>query len=64
MAGELIAVKQVELIETDIEEAEKEYGKICQEVSLLKSLHHENIVRWVLNNRLLLSLCYDKLVVT
>lgn len=43
--GELIAVKQIELIETDKDEAEKEYAKIFQEVSLLKSLVHENIVK-------------------
>ncbi|ELU00848.1 hypothetical protein CAPTEDRAFT_74250, partial [Capitella teleta] len=45
--GELIAVKQVDLIETEVEETEKEYTKIFQEVTLLKSLVHDNIVKYL-----------------
>ena len=45
--GELIAVKQMQLQAslTDFREAEKEYDKIYQEVLILKTLLHRNIVR-------------------
>ena len=42
--GELIAVKQIELNVTDMERAEAEYEKIQEEVDLLKTLRHKNIV--------------------
>lgn len=43
-AGELIAVKQIELNVTDMDRAEAEYEKIQEEVDLLKTLRHNNIV--------------------
>ena len=42
--GALIAVKQIELNVTDMNRAEAEYEKITEEVDLLKTLCHENIV--------------------
>ena len=42
--GGLIAVKQIELNIEDLERTELEYEKIQQEVELLKTLKHENIV--------------------
>ena len=42
--GGLIAVKQIELNIEDMERTELEYEKIQQEVELLKTLQHENIV--------------------
>ncbi|CAH1787728.1 unnamed protein product [Owenia fusiformis] len=42
--GELIAVKQLELNTSDMDKAEREYEKIQEEVELLKTLRHENIV--------------------
>jgi len=43
-AGELIAVKQIELNIDNMEKAEREYEKIQEEVELLKTLNHQNIV--------------------
>ncbi|XP_031562664.1 uncharacterized protein LOC116298381 [Actinia tenebrosa] len=45
--GEMIAVKQVELNNKDESEAEKQYDKLQEEVSLLKSLRHQNIVKYI-----------------
>ena len=42
--GELIAVKQIELNVSDFDKAEREYEKIQEEVDLLKTLKHKNIV--------------------
>jgi len=42
--GELIAVKQIQLNIDDMERAEVEYEKIQEEVELLKTLNHKNIV--------------------
>lgn len=42
--GELIAVKQIELTTTDRCKAEFEYEKVQEEVELLKTLSHTNIV--------------------
>ena len=42
--GELIAVKQIELTTTDRRKAEHEYEKVQEEVELLKTLNHTNIV--------------------
>ena len=46
-AGELIAVKQIELNTADMDAAEEEYEKIQEEVELLKTLQHKNIVGYV-----------------
>ena len=43
-AGTLIAVKQIELNIDDMDRAEQEYEKIQEEVELLKTLNHQNIV--------------------
>ena len=43
-SGELIAVKQLELNTANMDRAEAEYEKIQQEVELLKTLKHKNIV--------------------
>jgi len=43
-AGELIAVKMIELNIKDMEKAEREYEHIQQEVALIKTLKHRNIV--------------------
>ena len=42
--GELIAVKQIELNIDDLDRANREYEKIQEEVELLKTLNHKNIV--------------------
>ncbi|XP_076018010.1 mitogen-activated protein kinase kinase kinase 19 [Genypterus blacodes] len=42
--GQLIAVKQVRLDPSDLEAAEREYGRLQGEVELLKTLTHANIV--------------------
>ena len=42
--GHLIAVKQIELNVHDWEKAEKEYESVQEEVELLKTLTHTNIV--------------------
>ncbi|MGH0139671.1 UNVERIFIED_CONTAM: hypothetical protein FKN15_069909 [Acipenser sinensis] len=42
--GQLIAVKQVALDSSDQATAEKEYQRLQEEVDLLKTLHHSNIV--------------------
>ena len=44
--GEQIAVKQIVLDVTDREKAEREYQKVQEEVEILKTLQHKNIVRW------------------
>ncbi len=46
-AGELIAVKQIELNMADMDKAEVEYEKIQDEVELLKTLKNRNIVGYV-----------------
>ena len=43
-SGELIAVKQIVLDANDMDRAELEYEKIQEEVELLKTLKHKNIV--------------------
>lgn len=45
--GGMIAVKQVELNHSNWEEAEEQYEKLQEEVSLLKSLKHKNIVKFI-----------------
>ncbi|XP_013411766.1 ankyrin repeat domain-containing protein 12, partial [Lingula anatina] len=45
--GELIAVKQINLNVHDMDKAEKEYEKIQEEVDLLKTLKHKNIVGYL-----------------
>ncbi|XP_064601071.1 uncharacterized protein LOC135467238 [Liolophura sinensis] len=45
--GELIAVKQIELNTSDMEKAKREYEKIQEEVELLKTLTHKNIVGYL-----------------
>ncbi|PVD33930.1 hypothetical protein C0Q70_05192 [Pomacea canaliculata] len=45
--GELIAVKQIELTTTDRCKAEFEYEKVQEEVELLKTLSHTNIVGYL-----------------
>ncbi|XP_030849172.1 uncharacterized protein LOC583722 isoform X2 [Strongylocentrotus purpuratus] len=42
--GQLLAVKQVELSEIDKEKAKQQYLKLQEEVQLLKTLRHKNIV--------------------
>ena len=42
--GEFIAVKQIELDIDDMDKAEEEYEKIQEEVKILKTLKHKNIV--------------------
>ncbi|KAK7099181.1 uncharacterized protein [Littorina saxatilis] len=44
--GELIAVKQIDTM-TDIRKAEREYEKVQEEVELLKTLNHPNIVGYL-----------------
>lgn len=46
-SGELIAVKQIVLNTNDMDRAEMEYEKIQEEVELLKTLKHKNIVGYV-----------------
>jgi len=43
-AGELIAVKMIELNIRDMAKAEREYEHIQEEVALIKTLKHRNIV--------------------
>nr|KAG5694620.1 hypothetical protein BaRGS_014715 [Batillaria attramentaria] len=45
--GELIAVKQIELNTADQRKAEREYEKVQEEVELLKTLNHTNIVGYL-----------------
>ncbi|KAL8569123.1 hypothetical protein ACOMHN_055039 [Nucella lapillus] len=45
--GELIAVKQIELNTADRQKAEREYEKVQEEVELLKTLKHINIVGYL-----------------
>ncbi|XP_073490383.1 mitogen-activated protein kinase kinase kinase 19 [Aquarana catesbeiana] len=45
--GELIAAKQVTLHASDSDVAEKEYKKLQEEVDLLKTLKHDNIVGYL-----------------
>ncbi|KAK3592514.1 hypothetical protein CHS0354_013848 [Potamilus streckersoni] len=45
--GQLIAVKQIELNTTSKEKAKKEYEKVQEEVELLKTLNHKNIVGYL-----------------
>lgn len=42
--GQLIAVKQIELNTANHHKAKKEYEKVQEEVELLKTLEHKNIV--------------------
>lgn len=42
--GELIAVKMIELNTVDMQKAEREYEQIQEEVQILKTLKHRNIV--------------------
>ncbi|XP_052242175.1 uncharacterized protein LOC127852295 isoform X2 [Dreissena polymorpha] len=45
--GQLIAVKQIELNTTNQNKAKKEYEKVQEEVELLKTLEHKNIVGYL-----------------
>lgn len=45
--GEQIAVKQIMLDVTDREKAEREYQKVREEVEILKTLQHKNIVSFL-----------------
>ncbi|XP_046854181.1 uncharacterized protein LOC124447322 [Xenia sp. Carnegie-2017] len=45
--GQMIAVKQVELITSDMKEAERQYENLQEEVRLLKSLRHRNVVSFL-----------------
>ncbi|KAL4224924.1 hypothetical protein ACF0H5_015620 [Mactra antiquata] len=45
--GQLIAVKQIELNTTNQSKAKKEYEKVQEEVELLKTLEHKNIVGYM-----------------
>ena len=56
-AGELIAVKQIELNMNHMERAEAEYEKIQEEVAILKTLKHKNIVRYVIDEILFSGNC-------
>ena len=42
--GQLIAVKQIELTTLNHSKAQREYEKVQEEVELLKTLEHVNIV--------------------
>ena len=44
--GAIIAVKQVEMEESDPVKALKEYENTKEEVNILKELEHENIVKY------------------
>jgi hypothetical protein len=44
--GAIIAVKQVEMEESDPVKARKEYENIKEEVNILKELDHENVVKY------------------
>lgn len=46
--GSIIAVKQVEMEESDRAKALKEYENVKEEVNMLKELDHINIVKYVL----------------
>lgn len=43
--GEIIAVKQIEMEESDPTKARKEYESVREEVNILRQLKHENIVQ-------------------
>ena len=43
--GAIIAVKQIEMEETDPNKARKEYNNIREEVKILRELEHINIVQ-------------------
>ena len=67
--GQLIAVKQIELNVHDWDKAEKEYESIQEEVDLLKTLKHTNIVglvnvsellRWAQSNKAVFSHLHDE----
>ncbi|CAG2255860.1 Mitogen-activated protein kinase kinase kinase 19 [Mytilus edulis] len=45
--GQLIAVKQIELNTMDNDKAKREYEKVQEEVELLKTLNHKNIVGYL-----------------
>ncbi|KAK3102765.1 hypothetical protein FSP39_013768 [Pinctada imbricata] len=45
--GQLIAVKQIELNTNDKDKAKREYEKVQEEVELLKTLNHKNIVGYL-----------------
>ncbi|XP_052066561.1 uncharacterized protein LOC127706153 isoform X3 [Mytilus californianus] len=45
--GQLIAVKQIELNTMDQDKAKREYEKVQEEVELLKTLNHKNIVGYL-----------------
>ena len=45
--GQLIAVKQVELPTTSLDEAKRVYEGLQREVDILKEMRHPNIVRYV-----------------
>ncbi|KAL5007408.1 hypothetical protein ScPMuIL_016214 [Solemya velum] len=45
--GQLIAVKQIELNTNDRDKAKREYEKVQEEVELLKTLNHKNIVGYL-----------------
>ena len=51
-AGELIAVKMIELNVEDMIKAEREYEHIQEEVAMIKTLKHRNIVGYNMSNTL------------
>ena len=44
--GQLIAVKQVELSTTSLDDAKKDFEDLQREVDILKDMRHQNIVRY------------------
>ena len=45
--GAIIAVKQIEMEESDPNKARKEYDNVREEVKILRELDHLNIVRFM-----------------
>jgi serine/threonine protein kinase len=45
-SGEIIAVKQIETEEVDSDKSRKEYENIKEEVKILRTLDHLNIVKY------------------
>jgi hypothetical protein len=45
-SGEIVAVKQIEMEETDPEKARREYENVREEVKILRELEHINIVKF------------------
>jgi hypothetical protein len=45
--GAIIAVKQIEMEESDLNKARKEYDNVREEVKILRELDHINIVQFM-----------------